>query len=317
MSMDLSKFMPGATEPVLEESPRMSKEEYAAAKKQEREEVWAEIDTQAQAVFKDGDSLKGFLDFVAQCKPQKTANLLLLYSQNPQIRQVMTFDKMKADGHSLRAGVHGYRFLVTTEYEKDGAIMQGTNIGRVYDISQIRMKQPEAPEPKDMDTLLGAILTNPDTAVQIADNLPENVQAQYIPRHRTIYVRNGMSETTTFHALNRELACASMDTRDGSYARAKASPKAYCAAYVVAQKYGVDTSGFNFDKVCEMQAHGDKDPKELRSFIGDIRNAAYGISNHIGRSLGEQEQEFVADAFAIADGGTKAKSGKAKKQPER
>ncbi len=36
-----------------EEQPRMTKEEYAAAKKQEREEVWAEIDTQAQAVFKD------------------------------------------------------------------------------------------------------------------------------------------------------------------------------------------------------------------------------------------------------------------------
>ncbi len=167
---------------------------------------------------------------MVQCKPQKTANLLLLYSQNPEIRQVMTFDKMKADGHSLRAGVHGYRFLVTQEYEKDGVTMQGTNIGRVYDISQIRMKQPEAPEPKDMDTLIGALLTDPDVPVRIADNLPENVQAQYIPRQRTIYVRNGMSETTTFHAINRELACAAMDAHDGSYARQKVSPKAYCAA---------------------------------------------------------------------------------------
>lgn len=315
--MDLTKFMPGDPENPQEEKPRMTKEEYAAAKKQEREEVWAEIDTQAQAVFKDGASLKGFLDFVAQCKPQKTANLLLLYSQNPEIRQVMTFDKMKADGHSLRAGVHGYRFLVTQEYEKDGVTMQGTNVGKAYDISQIRMKQPEAPEPKDMDTLIGALLHEPDVPVRIADNLPKNVQAQYIPRQRTIYVRNGMSETTTFHAINRELACAAMDAHDGSYARQKVSPKAYCAAYVVAQKYGVDTTGFNFDKVCEMQGHGDKDPKELRSFIGDIRNAAYSINNHIGHNLGEQEQAFVADEFAIADGGTKAKSGKAKKQPER
>lgn len=315
--MDLTKFMPGEPETPQEEKPRMTKEEYAAAKKQEREEVWAEIDTQAQAVFKDGASLKGFLDFVAQCKPQKIPNLLLLYSQNPEIRQVMTFDKMKADGHSLRAGVHGYRFLVTQEYEKDGVTMQGTNVGKAYDISQIRMKQPEVPEPKDMDTLIGALLTDPDVPVRIADNLPENVQAQYIPRQRIIYVRNGMSETTTFHAINRELACAAMDAHDGSYTRQKVSPKAYCAAYVVAQKYGVDTTGFQFDKVCEMQGHGDRDPKELRSFIGDIRNAAYSINNHIGHNLGEQEQAFVVDEFAIADGGTKAKSGKAKNQPER
>ena len=96
--MDLSKFLSGGEQPVAEEQPRMSKEEYAALKKQEREEVWAEIDTKAQDVFKDGDSLKGFLDFMAQCKPQKTPNLLLLYSQNPEIRQVMTFEKVKEEG---------------------------------------------------------------------------------------------------------------------------------------------------------------------------------------------------------------------------
>ena len=57
------------------------------------------------------------------------------------------------------------------------------------------------------------------------------------------------------------------------------------------------------------------DPKELRAFIGDIRNAAYGISNHLNRNLGEQEQEFVADEFSISEGS--AKSGKGKKQPEK
>ena len=95
--MDLSKYLSGGEPPVTEEQPRMSKEEYAALKKQEREEVWAEIDAKAQDVFKDGDSLKGFLDFMAQCKPQKTPNLLLLYSQNPEIRQVMTFEKVKEE----------------------------------------------------------------------------------------------------------------------------------------------------------------------------------------------------------------------------
>ena len=312
--MDLSKFIRGGAQDVPEEKPRMSKEEYAAAKQQEREETWAEIDAKAQDVFRDGDSLKCFLDFVAQCKPQKTPNLLLLYSQNPEIRQVMTFDKVKEEGYSLRAGVHGYRFLVTQDYEKDGIAMQGTNVGRAYDTSQIRMKQPEPPEPKDMDTLMRALLADTDVPVCIADNLPEGVQAQYIPRQRTIYVRNGMGEVTTFHAINRELACASMDAHDGSYARQKVSPKAFCAAYVVAQKYGVDTSGFKFDKVCEMQGNGDRDPKELRSFIGDVRNAAYSISNHLNHNLGEKEQAFVADEFSISDGEPAAKKGKSPKQ---
>ena len=317
MWMDLSKFMNEKAQATTGEKPQMTKEEYAAAKKQEREEVWAEIDAKAQDVFKDSDSLKGFLDFVAQCKPQKTPNLLLLYSQNPEIRQVMTFDKMKEDGYSLRPGVHGYRFLVTQEYEKDGVMMQGTNIGKVYDVSQIRMKQPQVPEPKDMETLMGALLTDPEVPVRIAENLPEGVQAQYIPGQRAIYVRNGMSETTTFHAINREMACASMDTHNGDYARAKVAAKAFCAAYVVAKRYGVDTSGFQFDKVCEQQGNGNRDPKELRSFIGDVRNAAYGIGSHINHNLGEREQEFVADEFGISEGQPEPKNPKGKKQPER
>ena len=86
--MDLNKYLKSGGDTPKEEEGRLSKEEYAAQKKQEREELWAEVDAKAQDIFKDGESLKGFLDFMAQCRPQKTANLLLLYSQNPEIRQV-------------------------------------------------------------------------------------------------------------------------------------------------------------------------------------------------------------------------------------
>lgn len=95
-----------------------------------------------------------------------------------------------------------------------------------------------------MDQLMEALLTDSEVRIQIADNLPDKVQAQYIPNKRTIYVRNGMSENATFHSISRELACASLDHHDGSYSRAGVSAQAYCAAYVTAQKYGVDVSGF-------------------------------------------------------------------------
>ncbi len=55
----------------------------------------------------------------------------------------------------------------------------------------------EPPEPKPIQMLLGALLKETETKVSIAENLPENVQAQYIPRQRTIFVRNGVSEEVT------------------------------------------------------------------------------------------------------------------------
>lgn len=316
--MDLSTYLNQNAGDSSEGNQRMSKEAYAAMKKQEREEVWAEIDAKTQEVFKDGESLEGFLNFIAQCAPQKTANLLLLYSQNPEIEQIKTFDKIRSEGHTIKpeARGKGYKFLAGNEYEKDGVIMQGYSISKAYDISQIRMKQPEPLPQKSMEELMDALLRNSDVRVQIADNLPDGVQAQYIPNQRCIYVRNGMSETTTFHAINRELACASMDLHNGTYSRAKAAAPAFCAAYVVAQKYGVDNSGFQFDKVCGIQENGCKDPKELRGFINEVKNAAYIIERHIDRNLGRPEQEFVPDEFNLVDA-QKGKTTKAKGQKER
>ena len=70
---------------------------------------------------------------------------------------------------------------------------------------------------------------------------------------------------------------------------------------MTAQKYGVDVSGFSFDKVCQMQAFGQKDPKELRSFIQDVKSAAYSIGKQVDRNLGKSEQEFMTDEFAIPE----------------
>lgn len=202
--MDLSQYLQNGESTLADSGGQLSKEEYAAMKKQEREEVWAEVDSKAQEVFQDGESLKGFLNFMARCKPQKAANLLLLYGQNPEIRQVKTFDGWKKEHKTLRAGAHGYTFIADQKYEKDGETRQGYVICKAYDISQIRTKQPEPPEPKPIQTLMGALLKDTETKICIADNLPDQVQAQYIPRERTIYVRNGMSEEVTFHAINRE-----------------------------------------------------------------------------------------------------------------
>lgn len=61
--MDLSKMMK-KQEPAQNEAQvdgqRLSKEEYAAMKKAEREDLWARVDAQAQAVFQDDAAMKGF-----------------------------------------------------------------------------------------------------------------------------------------------------------------------------------------------------------------------------------------------------------------
>ena len=318
--MDLTGMIQNPVEDQNSEQ-KLSKEEYAALKKQEREETWMQIDGQAQSVFKDGASLQKFLDFMTgQYNMPKVPNLLLLYSQNPEVKLVKSFDEWKHDRRSLRTGVHGYTYIIDTKYEKDGEMRSGYAISKGYDITQTKGRPLEERPQRDIHTLLEAVLKNKNIRLQIADNLPDKIQAQYIPNQRTIYIRNGMSEITTFHAINRELACAALDQHDGNYARNRVNAQAFCATYILGKRYGVDVSGFDLEKVAGIQEHGQKDPQELRLFLNDVRTAAYGIRGHIERNLREPEQQFVTeDTFTVGESEKKSpdKGKKSKNEPER
>ena len=318
--MDLTGMIQNPVEDQNSEQ-KLSKEEYAALKKQEREETWMQIDGQAQSVFKDGASLQKFLDFMTgQYNMPKVPNLLLLYSQNPEVKLVKSFDEWKHDRRSLRTGVHGYTYIIDTKYEKDGEMRSGYAISKGYDITQTKGRPLEERPQRDIHTLLEAVLKNQNIRLQIADNLPDKIQAQYIPNQRTIYIRNGMSEITTFHAINRELACEALDQHDGNYARNRVNAQAFCATYILGKRYGVDVSGFDLEKVAGIQEHGQKDPQELRLFLNDVRTAAYGIRGHIERNLREPEQQFVTeDTFTVGESEKKSpdKGKKSKNEPER
>lgn len=288
-------------------------------KQAEREEVWSRVNTQADSVFKDDESMKGFLNFMAKCTPQSTRNLLILYEQNPEITHPRTFDKWKEAGRSIRAGEKGYTFFADQEYEKeDGSKGTGYTITKAYDISQTRGQQPLPPQPHLPEEIIAALVEQSPVPLAIFDQLPQGVQAQYVPKQRTIFVRNGMDETATICAIAREQAHAHFDTVGSGYYRQAYAAQAYCAAYVTAQKCGLDTSAFQFDKVCGSYAK--ISPEEKRGFIGDVKRAAYSMGRDMQRSFRDLEQTVQPDEYSV-ETPKPAKASKAKaekeKEPER
>ena len=312
--------MIGRTQEQLQpEQPRLSKEEYAAMKQAEREDVWARVNAQAEAVFKDDASMKGFLNFMASCTPQSTRNLLILYEQNPEITHPRTFDKWKEAGRSIRAGEKGYTFYADQEYTKeDGSIGSGFSITQAYDISQTRGPKVLPPQQRLPEEIIAAMVEQSSVPLAISDQLPQGVQAQYVPKQRTIFVRNGMDETATICAITREQAHASFDAVGSGYYRQAYAAQSYCAAYVAAQKFGLDTSAFHFDKVC--QSYAERSAEDKRGFIGDVKRAAYSIGRDIQSSFRDLEQTIQPDEFSV-EPPKPAKASKAKaekdKEPER
>lgn len=130
-------------------------------KQAEREEAWSRVNAQAELVFRDDESMKGFLNFMAGCTPQSTRNLLILYEQNHEITHPRTFDKWKEAGRSIRSGEKGYTFFAEQEYTKeDGTIGNGYTIAKAYDISQTRGPQPLPPQKHLPEEIIAAMVEN-------------------------------------------------------------------------------------------------------------------------------------------------------------
>ncbi|MFR6374122.1 MAG: S-adenosylmethionine synthetase N-terminal domain-containing protein [Subdoligranulum sp.] len=119
--------------------------------------------------------------------------------------------------------------------------------------------------------------------IQISDSLPDGIQAQYVPKNRTIYVRNGMDAGTTLCAIVRECAQADFH-KDYTYNRQAYAAPSYCAAYMVAHRYGLDTTAFNFDRVVAL--YGNLGKEQRQGFLSDVNivggGAAAQSESHAG-----------------------------------
>ena len=180
--MDLTKLMKGPAEAELvQEQPKLSKEEYAAQKKAEREELWTRIDALTADAFKDGSSLRGFLDFTAQCSPERIENLLLFHSDAPEATWLKTFDEWKEAGRSVRGGEAGYTALIGQDYTReDGTAASGYYVGKKFDVSQTRGRQPDRAPVYAADELVTAVFTNSPVRLAVSEAVPEGIQAQYV-----------------------------------------------------------------------------------------------------------------------------------------
>lgn len=110
---------------------------------------------------------------------------------------------------------------------------------------------------------------------------------------------------------------------DGQYSRNAYTPQSYCAAYVAAKKYGLDVSGFSFERVCQLCSG--LEPQAQRRFLSDAKQAAYAVERIVRRGLREMELSVTPEAdysveqkAAVKESG-QPKPGKVKKaaQPER
>lgn len=266
-----------------------NKDEWAATKKQEREQAYALIDETAEAMTTDGEVLRSYLDVQSRFDRYSVGNALLITAQMPEANRLAGFEDWKKNNVYIKKGETGIIILEPGEEftREDGSIGVSYNSKKVFDISQTTSKQrPASVVSYDPRLLLQALIHNAPCEIKISDQLPNGLAAAYVPEEKVIRIRQGMDAPDIFRSLAQELALAHMDK--GNYKRNECAFTAYCASYVLCQRYGISTENFRFDRVPE-SLRG-MDAKAIRGELGRIRDVSNDISASMSRVLEPQQR---------------------------
>jgi len=277
--------------PAVEQSGQpLSKEDYAAKKKTEREELFALSDDTALAVSSDGGKFQKYLDVQSKFDRYSAVNALLVMAQESKLprqnaSRLGDFDYWKSRGGAPRLGQTGIAILEPREYTKeDNTPGVGYNVKKVFDISQINTRKLKATPPPPTYTdrqILGALISNAHVQITGVDTLPDGAGAKYDPQADTISVRKGMEFADTFRSVAQELAYADLSTGPDTQADPKFS--AYCASYMLCKKHGVDTQSFDFAEAPKVLVG--KETRDVKSELSQIRDVAEDISGRMARQL--------------------------------
>lgn len=105
-----------------------------------------------------------------------------------------------------------------------------------------------------------------------------------------------MDAPDIFRCVSLELANAQLSRNNAEYSRETEGYKAYAVSYMLCQRYGVDTKGYNISRL-DSVLQGQDPKEEIPEALTDMRDAFKEINGRMARAMGltragrQKEQE--------------------------
>ena len=248
---------------------------WVAESKENRALCYDMLDRAAAGVAESGTVLQKYLDVQSRFDRYTSNNALLIMTQQPEATRLG--DK----GYWYSQGIYVKR----RELKNPVLILEP---GKMYDISQTTANQETRPPLTYDERKLMRALTYYQPyadimAVDPADMPVQNMGACFVPEEHKIYACRGLSMGDMFRSLASEVCHAELSQGEADYDRAENAMTAYCSAYLLCKKYGVDTQDFTFDYGPEV--FRGMDPKAVRGELGKIQRTAEQLTDRMSRVL--------------------------------
>jgi hypothetical protein len=271
------------------------KEKWAADKQALREQLYEMRDKATEWVAKDGGYLKRFLEMMAEMPRLSVGNLLLVDEQDPEAIHVGTYEYWAEQGVSVNKGETSHITILEPgkEYEReDGTSGQYFEPKKVFDITQTSAELPKK-ENHDITLLIKCLASNTPAKIALVEHMEYKVCARYDKESNVITMLRQLDGASLFKALSIEMAHAHYAQNDKYYTHEKHGNAALLASVVVCERYGVDTSAMQFDRMPALFEQYET-PKEMRAMLQHVRDGAAKLTQHIEKNL-EAEPNKNAD----------------------
>lgn len=268
---------------------------FIAESKNNRNRCYEMSEQITAAVATDGQAFENYLQVQSRFDRYTANNALLIMAQRPDAEKLGDYGYWRDQGAYVKRTERQNPVLIMEpgkEYEReDGSIGTYYNAKKLYDISQITIREKPQQAAVDEKLLIRALISNPPVNIVGAepDQMPEDKGALFEPEENCIYVRKGMNAQEIFRSLTPELALAGFAEGDKNYDRNEDAFHAYRVSYMLCKKYGIETQGFDFSHVPEY--FEGMEPQEVRGELSKARDAANAISFRMAKVLDQSRNQ--------------------------
>lgn len=274
--------------------PKSDSNQYSSKTHEQKRIMYELAEERAPIVFSTENELSSFLDLMSKFPNYTATNLLLLSAQNPQASILKTFDEWDKEGYNIKKFQKGIKLFQFEgkKTDKNGKPYNDFSIKNVFDIEQTDCDTKASPIPYDSKLLFTAMLKGTSTPIKPVEHevLPSGYSAYFDEKQNTILIAKDLPFCVQFNTLCCELLLSEIKSRDRNYTRARYETDCICASYVISKKYGIDTSYFDLNNVCNII--NNKDGVDIRKTIERIRSnvnsAVSRINTHIERTQGRE-----------------------------
>ena len=277
-------------------SPRLAKEDYAAKKKAEKDEMFEDVEASLNDIKADDGVFMYYLDTQARFDRYSAINALLISRQIEGATQLKEFNEWVEMGVKVKKGEKAISILEPTPYtDNEGVEKVGYNVKKLFDISQTSAEpSPAPPLANDTKAFVVAIVNSSPIKKTKVEQLPVSDSAAYFDdKQNILYVKKNESPTKLFQDVARELALSEIAYHSDTYDRNENMQAATCTAYMLCKKYGVDTKGINLNGMpSEWKGLENKD---FRLQLTMARDSLNTVSNRVYVELKKQRERSAPE----------------------